>query len=105
MLAFSWAWIFSSRVIEARFSICSADRGGSVNAFARRLACQPGVSVAAHSGSVSQSSRTSMDDGVRWKMYSSFDISPRWGTACTAVAPVPMMPTTLSPSFSRFEPV
>ena len=33
----------------------------------RRWACQPGSRVAAHSGSVSQSSRTSMDDGVRWK--------------------------------------
>ena len=79
--------------------------GGSVNILARRSACQPGSSVAAHAGSVSQSSRTSIDDGVRWKMYSSLLFSPSPGTAWTAVAPVPMMPTTLSWSFSRFWPV
>ena len=75
-----------------------------MNAFARRFACQPGSSVAAHSGSVSQSSRTSIDDGVRWKTYSSFAAAPRCGTACTAVAPVPMIPTTLSERFSRLAP-
>jgi hypothetical protein len=105
MFASSWRRIFSSRDMLARWSIWSAVSGGSVSAFARRLACQPGFSVAAHSGSVSQSSRTSIDDGVRWKTYSSLAAAPRWGMACTAVAPVPMIPTTLSARFSRSGPV
>jgi hypothetical protein len=67
MLAFSCRRIFSSRDMLARSSIWMAVRGGSVRAFARRLPCQPGFSLAAHSGSVSQSSFTSIDDGVRWK--------------------------------------
>ena len=50
-----------------------------MNAFARRFACQPGFSFAAHSGSVSQSSLMSIDDGVRWKTYSSFAFAPRFG--------------------------
>ena len=36
-------------------------------AFMRRASCQPGCSVAAHSGSVGRSLRMSIADGVRWK--------------------------------------
>ena len=35
-----------------------------------RRCCQPGSRLAAHSGSVGRLSRTSIDDGVRWKTYS-----------------------------------
>ena len=74
-------------------------------AFALRFACQPGSSEAAHWGSVSQSSLTSIDDGVRWKTYSSLHALARWGTHCTAVAPVPMMATRLSASLAIAAPV
>ena len=63
---------------------------------AMRSACQPGCSDAAHSGSVGRLPRTSIDDGVRWNTYSCSHASARYGTACTAVAPVPMIPTRLS---------
>ena len=63
--------------------------------------CQPGERDFAHSGSVGLLPRTSMDDGVRWKTWSSFAVPPRCGTHCTAVAPVPMMPTRLSASLCR----
>jgi hypothetical protein len=54
---------------------------------------------------VGQSSRTSIEDGVRWKTVSCFAFAASSGTACTAVAPVPMMPTALSPSFWSRSPV
>jgi hypothetical protein len=47
----------------------------------------------------------SMDDGVRWKTYSSLAAAPRFGTIWTALAPVPMMPTTLSERLLRSLPV
>jgi hypothetical protein len=49
---------------------------------------------------VGQSLRTSIDDGVRWNTVSRFALAPSPGTACTAVAPVPMIPTVLSRSLS-----
>ena len=64
--------------------------------FSMRRSCQPGSRLAAHSGSVGRLSRTSIDDGVRWNTYSCCAPAPRCGTHCTAVAPVPMMPTRLS---------
>ena len=67
-----------------------------------RSCCQPGRSDAAHSGSVGRLSRTSIDDGVRWKTYRCSAVSARWGTHCTAVAPVPMMPTRLPANPVRF---
>ena len=65
-----------------------------------RRFCQPGCSDAAHSASVGRSLRTSMLLGVRWNTYRCFAAAPRCGTHCTAVAPVPMTPTTLSASRS-----
>ena len=64
--------------------------------FSIRRSCQPGSRLAAHSGSVGRLSRTSIDDGVRWKTNNSFAPAPTCGTHWTAVAPVPMMPTRLS---------
>ena len=73
--------------------------------FSSQRCCQPGVlMVANHSGSIGWLSRTSTDDGVRWKTYSSWHAWARWGTHCTAVAPVPMMPTRLSARFSSGAP-
>jgi hypothetical protein len=66
-----------------------------------RSRCQPGFSDLTQSGSVGRLLRTSTDDGVRWNTYSSFAPAPRCGTHCTAVAPVPMMPTRLSASLVR----
>ncbi len=63
--------------------------------------CQPGLAMSTnHSGSVGSLARTSTDDGVRWKTYSSLHARARWGTHCTAVAPVPMIPTRWSASLS-----
>ena len=39
--------------------------------FARRFVCQSGRQLGRPLGSVCQSSRTSIDDGVRWNTYSS----------------------------------
>ena len=61
-----------------------------------RRCCQPGFSVAAHSGSVGRLPRTSTDDGVRWKTYSCFADCAEVRHALHRVAPVPMMPTRLS---------
>ena len=106
MLAFSWRRIFSSRVMPSRSDVFLAAVARSLAMiFARRFVCQSGGRCAAHSGSVGQSSRTSIDDGVRWKTYSSLAALPRLGTTCTALAPVPMIPTTLSPRCSRSWPV
>ena len=57
--------------------------------------CQPGSRDAAHDASVGRFARTSMEEGVRWKTNSSPAEAATWGTTCTAVAPVPMMPTRL----------
>ena len=67
--------------------------------------CQPGSSEAAQSGSVGRFARTSMEEGVRWKTNSSAADAATCGITCTAVAPVPMMPTRLSarPSSPPFE--
>ena len=61
-----------------------------------RRRCQPDSNDFAQSGSVGRFARTSIDDGVRWNRYSCFALAPTCGTHCTAVAPVPMMPTRLS---------
>ena len=67
--------------------------------FSSQRCCQPGVAISAnHPGSVGRLSRTSTEDGVRWKTYSSLHACARWGTHCTAVAPVPMIATRLSAS-------
>lgn len=67
--------------------------------FSSQRRCQPGVAIDAnHSGSVGRLSRTSTDDGVRWNTCSEPQDRARCGTHCTAVAPVPMMPTRLSAS-------
>ena len=70
--------------------------------FSMRRSCQPGSAViSAHSsGVVGRWLRGLTVDGVRWKTMSSLQASASFGTACTAVAPVPMMPTTLSASLS-----
>ncbi len=60
-----------------------------------RRCCQPASRLAAQSGSVGRLSRTSIDEGVRWKTKSSPAPAPRCGTHCTAVAPVPITPTRL----------
>ena len=65
MLAFSWRRIFSSRDNAALRAFTASEICGPSIARVRRSDCQPGSNVAAHSGSVSQSSRTSIDDGVR----------------------------------------
>ena len=67
--------------------------------------CQPGSSVANHSGSIGWLLRTSIDDGVRWNTYSSCASRASGGMHCTAVAPVPMMPTRLSARFVIGAPV
>ena len=60
--------------------------------FSSQRSCQPGVAILAnHSGSIGWLSRTSTDDGVRWKTNSSRHALARCGTHCTEVAPVPMM--------------
>ena len=69
--------------------------------FSMRFCCQPGSSDMAHSGSVGRLPLTSMDDGVRWKTNRCWAASPTWGMHCTAVAPVPITPTTLSDSSFR----
>ncbi|CAB5027408.1 unannotated protein [freshwater metagenome] len=61
-----------------------------------RSACQPGGWDVNHSTSVGALLRTPTADGVRWNTNSSFAVFASCGTACTAVAPVPMMPTRLS---------
>ena len=63
-------------------------------------AASPARASANHSGSVGWLLRTSIDDGVRWNTYSSPAARARCGMHCTAVAPVPMMPTRLSASSS-----
>ncbi len=67
--------------------------------------CQPGSSVANHSGSMGWLLRTSTDDGVRWNTNSSPASRASGGMHCTAVAPVPMMPTRLSARFVIGPPV
>jgi hypothetical protein len=60
--------------------------------------CQPGVAISANqSGSVGALARTSTELGVRWNTKSASQARARSGTHCTAVAPVPMMATRLSP--------
>ena len=68
----------------------------SVAKFSSHSFCQPGSSPANHAGSISWLLRTSIDDGVRWNTKSSRASRPSGGMHCTAVAPVPMMPTRLS---------
>ena len=58
--------------------------------------CQPGPSVANQSASISWLLRSSIDDGVRWNTNSSPASRPSGGMHCTAVAPVPMIPTRWS---------
>lgn len=57
--------------------------------------------LAYHSGSVSRWLRLSTAAGVRWKTYRCLDQRARCGTAWIADAPVPIMATRLSFSFSR----
>ena len=45
--------------------------------------------------------RTSTDDGVRWNTVRWPAASARWGTICTAVAPVPMTATRFPARPSR----
>ena len=73
--------------------------------FSMRSFCQPGARPAAQDRSVGRLPRTSMEEGVRWKTWSSAAASATWGTTCTAVAPVPMIATRLSrrPVRSPFE--
>ena len=73
--------------------------------FMSHLACQPGSRSSNQSGSMGWLLRTSIDDGVRWNTYSSPAARARCGMHCTAVAPVPMMPTRLSASFSMRAPL
>jgi hypothetical protein len=69
--------------------------------FSSQRRCQPGVAISANqSGSVGRLSRTSTELGVRWNTNSRSQALARWGTHCTAVAPVPMTATRLSPSLS-----
>ena len=67
---------------------------------ARRARAQPGSFAHASRSSsvVARWSRTSIVDGVRWNTYSSLAILASSGIACTAVAPVPMIPTRLPSS-------
>ena len=46
-----------------------------VTKFISHSCCQPGCSVANHSGSIGWLLRTSIDDGVRWKTNSSFGVA------------------------------
>ena len=62
--------------------------------------CHPGSRAAAHEGSVGLFPRTSMEEGVRWNTNSWPAEAATCGMTCTAVAPVPMMPTRLSPNLS-----
>ena len=71
-------------------------RSGAWRSSSATRCCQPGSSVANQSGSIGWLLRTSIDDGVRWNTYSSPASRARCGMHCTAVAPVPMMPTRLS---------
>jgi hypothetical protein len=57
--------------------------------------CHPGSKSSNIAGSSGWFPRTSIEDGVRWKTRSSPASRARYGMACTAVAPVPMMPTRL----------
>ena len=67
--------------------------------FSSHRCCQPGVAmVSNHARSVGELSRTSTEEGVRWKTKTCPAAFARWGTHCTAVAPVPIMPTRLSAS-------
>ena len=59
-------------------------------------AASPAPSEANHSGSIGWLLRMSIDDGVRWNTNSSPESRASAGMHCTAVAPVPMMPTRLS---------
>jgi hypothetical protein len=73
--------------------------------FSSQRCCHPGVATwANHSGSVGRLSRTSTDEGVRWKTYSSSQARARCGTHWTAVAPVPMTATRLPASRSSGAP-
>ena len=65
---------------------------------ARRALAHPGSvdQVSISSELVGRWSRTSIVDGVRWNTYSSLTTFANSGMTCTAVAPVPMMPTRLS---------
>jgi len=65
--------------------------------FSSQRSCQPGVATSAnHSGSIGWLSRTSTDDGVRWKTNNSPHARARYGTHWIEVAPVPMIATRLS---------
>ena len=68
--------------------------------FSMRSFCQPGSRLLNHSMSVGPWLRTPTEDGVRWKTRRSLADLATAGTTCTAVAPVPITPTTLSPSLS-----
>ena len=100
----AWAWRWAARAMLLMRSVQpSLTRSTSkrppeitVVKLCMRSRCQPGCRLLTQSGSVGRSLRTSTDDGVRWKTNNSFAPSPRCGTHCTAVAPVPMMPTRLS---------
>ena len=69
--------------------------------FSMRCRCQPGSRPSVKSSGVGRLPRTPMADGVRWNTYRCFADSASAGTAWMALAPVPMIPTTLSPSWSR----
>ena len=67
--------------------------------FSLRSRCQPGRKLAAKSSVVGWLPRTPTAPGVRWNTYRCCDDSASGGMAWMALAPVPMIPTTLSASF------
>ena len=68
--------------------------------FSMRSFCHPGFRLLNQASSVGPWLRTPTEAGVRWKTKSSLAERATAGTTCTAVAPVPMTPTTLSSSLS-----
>ena len=65
-----------------------------------RSCCHPGAWLRYQASSVGAWPRTPTAAGVRWKTKTSPAVLASSGTTCTAVAPVPMMPTRLPASFS-----
>ncbi|CAB4802050.1 unannotated protein [freshwater metagenome] len=68
--------------------------------FLMRSPCQPGFKLLNQFSSVGACPRYPTNAGVRWNTKSSSAASASRGTTCTAVAPVPMMPTRLPFSLS-----
>ena len=63
------------------------------------LLCHPGFWFESQSESVCWLFLISIEEGVLWKTYNFSALSPKWGTHCTAVAPVPI--TAIFLSFRR----